>query len=528
MKSRLSYFLITGIIILSIFIGTLIWRNKHSQQIPKFSEKSFNAPLSSKYIPTNTDLVLHWKTNPATLPNYIENYQDKVRKKNINKRTIFIRDSAFKLISLDFSKDISRWVGDYGSFALIDSKKQTLSDWIMILAIKEDMNIKKELESIVDSKIIDEINHPINELSTSSIEITSKKVNSGSSIYFANDKNNLLIASNPKIIESSIQEFDSDNFNTKRKYKSIQLKDNLNDGLLLLEISPKKIINQIGLEENSLMIKEIDNLLSSINLDKNKLILEGIISYDIKTKMPVKDINYNLIDIKKEYEMSNDLILVDNPKQYFNKDSRHPYQKLIASLIQESTTSDYSNLFKIILENSKGNLVWINDKDWLIETRKSDTSKKEIDDILKKENFISSNLDFKNKSLEIWSNISTNEKENYELKENIEAIVEEKEDTYIWSQNLSSISDFDNTNYLEKLAEDKHGLDEVNYFDDILRIHLGQEKTKTVLNNFYPYILFRTMLGNKLIPPQNIDISIAVPKINYPDFVKVTINLKTS
>ena len=120
-----------------------------------------------------------------------------------------------------------------------------------------------------------------------------------------------------------------------------------------------------------------------LNIDENKLNLEGIISYVIKTKMPVKDLNYNLIDIKKESELSQDFILVDNPMQYFSKDSIHPYQKLIASLIQKSTTSDYSKLFKIILENSKGNMIWINDKDWLTLTRKSDTNKTEISNILK-------------------------------------------------------------------------------------------------------------------------------------------------
>ncbi len=72
----------------------------------------------SKYcgnpISTNADLIFHWKINPAKLPNYIENYQDKFSKHTINKKISFIRDSSFKLISLDFAKDISQWVGDYG------------------------------------------------------------------------------------------------------------------------------------------------------------------------------------------------------------------------------------------------------------------------------------------------------------------------------------------------------------------------------------------------------------------------------
>ncbi len=528
MKSRLSYFLISGIVILSILIGIFTWRNKHLKQIPKFNVKSFNAPVSSKYIPTNTDLVLHWKLNPAIIPKYIENYQDKANKNTINKKISFIRDSSFKLISLDFKKDISKWVGDYGSFAMFDSNTQALNDWIMVLAIKEDIDIETELESILGSKLIDEGNNPSNKISNSKIEIISKKINSNNSIYFAINKGNLLIASNPNIIDSSIEKLDSTILNTKNNYKNIQLKDNLKDGLLLLEISPKKVLNLIGQEEDLLEINDIDKLISSINLDKNTLILEGLLSYNVKTKMPVKDINYNLIDIKKEFELSEDFILVDNPKQYFQKDSGHPYQKLIASLVKESTTSDYSNLLKIILENSKGNLIWANNKDWLILTRKSDTSKTEISDILKKENFLNSNLDFENKKLEIWSKISTDENKKFELKDNIEAIIEEDEETYIWSQNLSSISNFDNRNYLKSFSDNYQKIDEVNDFNDVLRIHLGKEKTKKVLNNFYPYILFKTMLGNKLTPPQDIDISIAVPTINYSDFIKVKINLKTS
>ena len=528
MKSRLSYFLVLGIIVLSISIGALLWRNNNLNQIPKFNEEKFNAPVSSKYIPTNTDLVFHWKLNPAIFPKYSENYQDKVSKHTMNKKISFIRDSFFKLISLDFEKDLSKWVGNYGSFAVLSSNKKPLNDWLMILAIKEDINIKKELESILGSEIINESSIPSNNLSTPKIEIISKKIDSSNSIYFANNKDNLLIASNDKIIKSSIENSEKDILNTKKDYKNIQLKDNLKDGLLLLEISPRKILSRIGQNENLFQGNEIDKLISSINLDKDKLNLEGIISYNVRAKMPFKDINYNLINIKKEFKLLEDIIIVDNPNQYFGKGSSHPYQKLIASIIKQSTSSDYSNLFKNILINSKGNLIWMNDKDWLVLTRKSDTKKTKINDILKKDNFLSSKIDFKNRKLEIWSKISTDENDKYELKENIEAIIEENEETYIWMQNLSAISYFDNINFLQNSSNNEEKKDKVNDFDDILRIHLGEEKTKALLTNFYPYILLKTMLGNKLTPPSSIDISFAVPSINYSDFIKVKIDLRIS
>ena len=106
MKSRLSYFLISGIIILLFFIGTFIWRNQNLQEINKSIEKSFTAPISSKYIPTNSDLVLHWKINPNILPDHIENYKERVNKNLKDKKLKLIIDSSFKLIGVDFTKDI--------------------------------------------------------------------------------------------------------------------------------------------------------------------------------------------------------------------------------------------------------------------------------------------------------------------------------------------------------------------------------------------------------------------------------------
>ena len=69
--------------------------------------------------------------------------------------------------------------------AVFDSNKQSLNSWMMVLAIKEDVNIAKELESILGSKVIDQINNPSNKLSNSTTEIISKEINSNKSIYFS-------------------------------------------------------------------------------------------------------------------------------------------------------------------------------------------------------------------------------------------------------------------------------------------------------------------------------------------------------
>ena len=527
MKSSKSYFLLTGVIILSIFTGIFIWQNQFFKKIPNHNEQSFIDPASSKYIPRNADFIFHWKLNPNIIPSYIGNYQDKFSNNNINKKIGLIRDSTFQLISLDFIKDISKWVGDYGSFAVFDSNKESLDDWIMVLAIKDDMRAEKEFESFLGSMKIDKSKNNSYILNNST-EIISKNINPNNEIYFANHKDKLLIASNPKIIKSSLDKLENNLLNTRKKYKNMRLKENLKDGFLLLEMSPEKILNLIKQEENLFDMNNIDNLISSINIDKNKLNFEMIVSYAKKAKMPVNDINYNLFDKKEESQLPEDFIFIDNPKQYFSPNYSHPYQKLITSIITESTTSDSYNLFKIILENTDGNLIWINNKNWLAFTSKYDTNKTQISSILKRDKFSDTVLDFKNRKFEIWTKINTDENEIYEIKENVGAIIEEDEETLIWSQNLSAFFNFDKRENLSNILHKGENTEEVDDFNDVIRIHLGQEKTKRFLNNFYPYILFKAMLGNKLNPPQNIDIAITIPAINYPDFIKVKINLKTS
>ena len=519
MNSSRSYFLILGIVILSIFTGIFIWSNQYHNEVPNKIEKSFTAPASSKYIPTNADIIFHWKINPNTLPKFIDNHQ--------NKKIKLIRDSSLNLISLDFAKDISKWAGGHGSFVIFDTNNKPLDNWLMILEINKDINITEEFSSISELQFINENIELKNNLKTLNIKLFPKKIDSNKSIYFSNHQETILISPNPYLIKSSIYNFNSNILNKKQNYKNIKLKNQLKDGIILLEVSTKKVLNTMGQEKNILNINETEKLISSINFENKKLIFDGILSYNIKAKRPINELGYDLSHMVKEFISFDNSIFIDNPKQYFRKDSVYPYKNLISSIIQASTSKDYSKLFQIILENTQGNLIWLKDEEWLAITRKDDTDKKKIDNILEKDKFSDSLLDFRSKILEVWSKITTNSNENYEIKENIEAIIDENEDLYIWSQDLSYISNFDNQKYSLNRIDKDHKEIKNNDFDDVIRIHLGKEKTEIFLSNFYPYILLRTMLGNKLHFPENIDISVAIPAINYPDFVKFKIELKT-
>ena len=101
-------------------------------------------------------------------------------------------------------------------------------------------------------------------------------------------------------------------------------------------------------------------------------------------------------------------------------------------------------------------IVWLKNKNWLVVTRKTDSEKTEISDILKNEKFLNSKLELKNKNIDVWSKITTINNEKYEIKENIAAILEDNEDSYTWSQDLSSILNYDNKKYLPNSLDSEY------------------------------------------------------------------------
>ena len=514
MKSRLSYFLILGIIIFTVFTGGFIWINQHENEKNMPIEKSLTFPVSSNYVPSNADLVFHWKIDPTIVPNSLVNDQEKVK---------LIRNSLFNLISIDFKNDLSKWVGKDGSFAIFNEKPPLFNDWLLVLGINKDLNFEEEWQSILNTS-----NSSNNNLDNSKQNLFSKQIISSKSVYLRKDKEHILVSSNPEIINSSMNYSKNNSLNNKDKFRKVLIRNNINDGIFLLEISSSKIFNLIGQKKNLYEINKADKLLSSVIIDKENMILEGLISYDNKAYRPINEKPNDLISIENKLNSSNDSIIINNPAKYFEQDYIHPYQKSIISIIQSTIKNDNFNTLKLIMKNTKGNLIWLKDKDWLAITKKSDVNKKNINSILEKNNFLNSSLDANNKHLEIWSKITTKNNNEYEIEENIGAIIEDHEDTYIWSQDLESIANFHEKIYLLNNIESETLTRDNNDFEDILRIRLGKEKTKELLDSFYPYILLRTMLGNQLDYPKNIDISVSIPTINYLDFVKFKIILKTS
>ena len=170
-------------------------------------------------------------------------------------------------------------------------------------------------------------------------------------------------------------------------------------------------------------------------------------------------------------------------------------------------------------------MIWLKNKDWLIVTKKSDTDKNSIINNLQKKGFVKTTINFSDKDIEVWSKLTANLSEKPSIKNNIEVIIEENQDEYIWSKSLIAIINANNENINLNNQKSERKIDQSDNLKEIFKIHLGKQKTNEFFYDFYPYNLFRAMVGKIIDSPQKIDISIAIPKIENPDWLKFKLNL---
>ncbi len=530
MKSRILYLILILILIVSVLTGLLIWKKKHLPIYPQFKNTSNSIPLSSKFIPNNADLVFHWKINPNNIATFVESYDNKSKQNNTRKKVESILDTSFNLIGLDFKEQASKFAGEYGSFAFISDKNEKESDWIIILDRKE--NINDDLRSIINMEERKEEEKNKAEYTPEGIENTGDIKISRSNdlitpIYFCEKEKYILISSSAKLLELSLRNSKKNSINYLKNSNLNILNSKINNGFALLEISIENVFQLLNLNNITSEKNQSNKLISSIDLNSNKLIFNGIIKNNQAIKTPIHKLKNEFLIIGNEVNSTDNFILINSPNTFFNEEFIEPYNSFIMKILEISIDQDSLPLLQLIGKNSYGPLIWLENKhNWVILSRKDQTNKNNINEIISGENFRKTNLDFNNNNLEIWSKLTTNNLDaNPYIKENIRTLIQEYKGAYIWSKSLASISDNNEKEYFthDLIIEDES---EKEDFIDIVKIHLGEEKANKFLKNFYPFILLRATIGSTVDSPKGMDIAIAIPNIENPDLLKFEISFK--
>ncbi len=536
MKSRLLYFILIVILIVSVLTGLLIWRRKHLPIYPKFDNASFTPPLSSKFIPRNADIVFHWKINPNNIPTFVESYGKQGKQNNTFQKVESILDTSFNLIGIDFKEQASQFAGEYGSYAFINDNNEKEGDWIIILDKKQDININDNLKAITnkeESKEAEEskVEYNSEEIETSTDIQISKSSDLIKPIYFCSKDNYILISSSSKLLELSLKNSKKNSLEQLEDSKLDKLKSKIHDGFALLEISSENVFRLLN--QNNIMSEEnkSNKLISSIDLNTNKLIFNGIIENNEPIEVSRDKAKNELLFNTSEVNSYDDFILINNPDIFFKEKFIEPYNSSMIKILKMSINQDSLPLMQLIGKNSDGPLIWLeNDNNWAIISRKDETNKNSINESISEEKFIKANLEFNHKYLEVWSKLTTSSLDNNPyIGKDIMALIQEYKGSYIWSKSLSSISDNNEKEYFTNnlMLEDESEEAEKDSID-IIKIHLSEDKTHQFLQDFYPYIILRAAIGSILDSPKGMDIAIAIPNIENPNFLRFEISFKLS
>ena len=473
--------------------------------------------------------------NPNNIPTFVESYDKKSKQHNTRKKVESILDTSFNLIGIDFKEQASKFAGEYGSFAFITEKNEKEGNWIIILDNKDNTNTNDDLKSIINMEGSkeegnkDEYNSE--EIKNSTDIQISRNIDLIEPIYFYSKDKYILISSSSKLLELSLRNSAENSLESLENSNLNKLKSKIHDGFALLEISTENVFQLLNLKNIISDKNQSNKLISSIDLNTNKLIFNGIIENNKAIDISSAKFKNEFLFIGNEVNSSDNYILINSPNTFFNKKLIEPYNSFIIKLINMSINQDSFPLLNLIGKNSDGPLIWLENKNsWAIVNKKDETNKDKINEIISGEKFTKTNLDFNNKNVEVWSKLTTNSlATNPYIEKDIMALIQEDKGRYIWSKSLSSISDNNEKEYfINNLTPEDKSEEEQKDFIDIIKIHLGEEKTNKFLQDFYPYIILRATIGSIIDSPKGMDIAIGIPNIDNPDLLKFEISFKLS
>ncbi len=504
-KARQIFFLLGSVIIGLLFISLIIVWSINLQKPNTLLIQSPELNQSAKFISNEAALSLHLKVNPNEITNYSEAFaKDKTRKraKQITEKLI---NSSFALAGIDFNKEISKWIGEELSFAILEDGKNY--EWLISLTSKDPTATKEFLESYWQKQSLsgfypEAIDYKGVGIISNKEAKEAKYTKKGMSTSLVNS-DTLLISSTKEILKNAL---DVSQYPDKNQYENINLVtlvNNLNKGIALITVAPKKLHPWFNLPYSETNNSSVNNFVGALYPEEKSIVLEGVFEF----KDPLKSSNSNSIGINSFRNSlislngsEKSLAIVNNASSILNPITQDPLLSLIRPLLTQELSDPKRLTPKLIYQEEEGDLIWMQGSNgWSILTNTSTTDMGKIDNVLREQGLLNSSIRSNGEEFKVWSKLIEKEKDKKSLFTNeVKAILQINEGQNFWGETLMAIEDLKQykdlmlkNNQLENISPAKE-----KYYSQL--IYLGEENSKNRLKKWYPWQLAQTLVGGTL------------------------------
>ena len=475
-----------------------------------------NLPRSAKFVPKQTSLTLQWMIDSKKIPQYFESVTGINQSKESLEAFKNLRDGLFALAGLDFEADLAEWIGAEVSFALFESNEsQKPIEWIMTLSSIEKNAAKNFLERFWQQERLQGKDLEIEDYR--GIGVISGKRNTANSntsqlATALIEDDLLLIGSDRNTLKTSLNISQLENQNQFKDKNIIEKIENLHDGMAIITLSRKALNTFLELPIETTKTMDENAFIGTLDKNGKDLTLDAILQF----QEPLSFINQAYKDdesslIKASTGAAEGLGILYSPYQILKEGNRDPFIQWIAKLLVDKLEKAEGVATKAIVGLDQGLLMWVQEPDGLVlGTRNGNPVISDVEEVLKQDNQLKSNLKIDNQELEVWSKLITNKvNNNTTIETKLGLILSRESENNWWAESLTALQQRQEAG-LEKRKRQLELLNSKETSQPWIQLALNDKQAQELFNRWAPWRLLQSIAGSSLKPVlQGLALSIA-------------------
>jgi len=410
MKARPFLAALLAVAVALLSFGAAGWWLLWQRSPLALQHQPLTLPLAARFVPRTAPLSLHWLSGPDQPAAYARAVAPPRQRRLAAAAADRLRDGAFAAAGLDYATELSPWLGDQSSFALLTPPGgKEAPGWVLALRSRDNEGARRFLQRFWQTR----------SLAGTDLQISSYRgmgLISGRGALLGQEPQPLatalinddlvLIASGRGVLEQSLDVSQIDELNQAASAPLQKAVGRLGEGVALLTARPQAMEQWLGLphspvEESNTGVE----LVAALAPSGAGLRVEGLTQ--LRAALPALGVQANEL-LRQLQVPASSVALLSNPAQLLADDAENPWGSLLGPALRQALSREEGPLPALLASADSGPLLWAHQSEgWLMGSRADNPGADLLQPALEAEGFSSSPLQSRGQTLQAWTRIQS-------------------------------------------------------------------------------------------------------------------------
>ena len=498
----------TAMVLLTLALG--VWWAMARQSPLRIVDRPLELPRAARFMPRDAALTLHWLVDPRQVPAYAQAVAPVRQRRLVNESTRQLRDGAFALAGLDFSSELSDWIGPEVSLAVLQAPSPQVGapptdGWVLALSSRDQDGAKRFLQRFWQTR----------SLAGTDLQISRYRgmgLISGRGALLGRDPQPiatalidddlLLLASGRGALEQALDVSQLDSQHQLGDPALVSDLQRFGRGAAILTAKPAAMDRWLGVPSAITSRSDLEGMVAVLSPQSSDLALDAVVRFG-QSVIPLAAKGSEADALMRSAGGDADaLAVLTDPAAVIAAESDGPMAQWIAPAIQRSLASADSGAAAAVIALDDGPLLWQQaDSGWIIGTRPNRPEPDRVDERLQELGLSASTLASDGEPLQVWTRLARQRRHGEEtLQAELAVALERQSGASWWGETLDGLRHRAEGGTLNQRLQQLQQLQDAAQAPLEQRLALAAAPSRDHLGEWRPWQLVQGVAGRSLLP----------------------------